>query len=789
MSASRNKGSLVGAVLLALLLVPSCGDGSPEPTHFELLSALRYRRTAGASAHAGDPGQRLLFGDEWYSPVLAERAPYAWMRGRRASLELLVQQTEELQWLELELKAASRLTDQSVEVFLNDESLGAHGVKGDWERLAFPVPAGVVRTGVNRVELVAERELDEESGQRLSLALGRSRLTRTAALPGELPSRLSQSLAEAVSSTLRFEPGQLARVALFAHPDGQLELELSAPLLDQASRARVCVRARGSGPVLYERVVELDGSLETLRIDLAEAAGDRLELELGALPGGASVEVSRADLVVPRAFSDLVIVVVDTLRADRILDPEDRIDTPRIDEFEREGVQFTRAYSHANLTLPSHTALFSSRLPSETGVPLNAARVRGDLPLLSEWMEELGYRTTATISMGTLRPVVPQQGLDRGFAKFDDDLIASMDGYWANERLAPDLASLAHSNAPFFLFAHYSDPHTPFRAHGLVETEARISLGGELKDTVSPPEVVNWQREYTLPPGASVLEVESEADFSMRYLRCTGPAGDLTLSYEEGEPLAACKRLRAVIDNPSSEPLRVELEMWLADVPSPDEHPLRYDREVEHVDGAVGALFDELKRLDLFDDALIVFTSDHGEGLGDHGQGGHGKMLFNDQVHVPLIIKLPGGDERVNGLRARRDQLANHLDVVPTALEMLGLPALPGQRGISLLEDAPRLSISESHYSKSLGDMYALRDGRYVLMYGAKADLFALFDTEEDPGELNDIFAERGHEFEEWQQLLRELSAGALEGVGSREELDADAQNLLRGLGYTDGGE
>jgi len=573
---------------------------------------------------------------------------------------------------------------------------------------------------------------------------------------------------------------------MFAHPGGQLALEASS---NETARLRVCARARGGGPILFERVLELSGETVRSSFDLEAAAGNRLELELGVLAGSAPVLLRAVEQVVPRAFSDLIFVVVDTLRADRILDPGDRIATPRLDQFAAEGVQFTRAYSHANLTLPSHTSMFSSRLPSETRVPLNAARVRGDLPLLSEWMEELGYRTTATISMGTLRPVVAEQGLDRGFAKYDDDLIASMDGHWANERLAPDLSALAASPAPFYLFVHYSDPHAPFRAHGSVEAEASISIRGELLESVATPEVVNWQRSIRLPPGESELVIASEVDFSMRYLRCTGPDGELTIRYEESEPIVAGKRLRAVVVNPGTEPIDGEFEIWLADVPDHSEHSLRYDLEVEHVDGVIGDLFDELERLGCYDDALIIFTSDHGEGLGDHGQGGHGKMLYNDQVHVPLTIKLPLGHEAASVLREKRDQLASHMDLVPTALEVLGLPALPGQRGISLLEDVERLSISESHYSKQLGDMYALRDGRYVLMYGAKADLFALFDFEEDPGELNDLFAERGHEFEEWQELLRELSSGALGDLDSSKELDADAQNLLRGLGYTDGGE
>ena len=792
--------ALGALAVLAFSLGQSCsGEAEPDssrtgraasaaPTRFDLLPALRYRVATAGAAHAGDVRDRKLFDDEWYSPVKSGSAPHSWMRGKRGSLELLVQEPELATTLELELKPEGSLKEQALEVLLNGESLGVHRLVKGWSRLVLPVPDGLATTGSNLVELLAEHELDEveTTGFRLAVAVGEVRLAERAKPTSNTPSGLRESNSIGAGNTLALVANQLTRLPVFAHPGGQLALEASST---GAAELRVCARARGGGPVLFERVLKLHDETVRFHFDLEEAAGNRLVLEIGVLGGSAPVLLGAVDQVVPDSFSDLIFVVVDTLRADRILDPEDRIATPRIDRFAAKGLHFTRAHSHANLTLPSHTSMFSSRLPSETRVPLNAARVRGDLPLLSEWMEELGYRTTATISMSTLRPVVPEQGLDRGFAKFDDDLMASMDGYWANERLAPDLAALAASPAPFYLFVHYSDPHAPFRAHGSVDVEASISIRGELLETVPTPEVINWQRSVSLPPGESEIEIASDYEFSMRYMSCRGPDGELTIRYEESEPLVASKRLRAVVENPGTQPIEGKFEIWLVDVPDPSEQHRRYDLEVEHVDGVVGALFDEFERLGCYDDAMIIFTSDHGQGLGAHGQDGHGRMLYNDQVHVPLAIKLPMSYAATNALRDNRDQLVRHMDLVPTALDVLGLPALPGQRGVSLLEDAKRLSISESHFSKRLGDMYALRDGRYVLMYGAKADLFALFDFAEDPGELNDLFDERGHEFEEWQRLLRELSSGALKDLDSRKELDADAQNLLRGLGYTEGGE
>ena len=88
----RNQSTLVGAALLALLFGASCAESADSPsasTRFDLLPALGSRQVSEATAHAGDPAERGLFDDHWYSPVHGEKAPYAWMRGTRAALDLL----------------------------------------------------------------------------------------------------------------------------------------------------------------------------------------------------------------------------------------------------------------------------------------------------------------------------------------------------------------------------------------------------------------------------------------------------------------------------------------------------------------------------------------------------------------------------------------------------------------------------------------------------------------------------------------------------------------------------
>ena len=226
--------------------------------------------------------------------------------------------------------------------------------------------------------------------------------------------------------------------------------------------------------------------------------------------------------------------------------------------------------------------------------------------------------------------------------------------------------------------------------------------------------------------------------------------------------------------------------MWLADFPTPEEWKDRYGREVEFADAAVGELFDSMRELGLWDDTVVVFTSDHGEGLGEHGVGGHGPNLYDEQIHVPLMLKTQAGHPGRAALARATGTVVRHVDVTPTILELLELPPLEGALGTSLLADAPRQLVSEAHIAKRDRDIYSLRDDHHKLIYVVDRDLFQLFDIVEDPDETIDLFESRGSEFEAWRQTLLQISAGKVDSDGTRAELDPEVEHLLRGLGYTE---
>jgi arylsulfatase A-like enzyme/Flp pilus assembly protein TadD len=166
-----------------------------------------------------------------------------------------------------------------------------------------------------------------------------------------------------------------------------------------------------------------------------------------------------------------------------------------------------------------------------------------------------------------------------------------------------------------------------------------------------------------------------------------------------------------------------------------------YDGEIARTDEILGDFLQDLKERDLYDRSVILFLSDHGEGLGDHGEEEHGVLLYREAIHVPLFLKLPGsrrGGESVAAPVALTD-------IFPTVARLLGLPAPAGLPGVSLTERlggaaAPARRIySETLYPRlHLGwaDLASLVDERYHYIEAPRPELY---DLAADPGEKKDL--------------------------------------------------
>ena len=211
-----------------------------------------------------------------------------------------------------------------------------------------------------------------------------------------------------------------------------------------------------------------------------------------------------------------------------------------------------------------------------------------------------------------------------------------------------------------------------------------------------------------------------------------------------------------------------------------------YDGEIAAADRVVGELLALLRRLGLYDRAAILLMSDHGEGLGDHGEQEHGIFLYREALQVPLLVKLPGGARA--GERVRRP--VGLVDVHPTVLELAGVEAPPGGAGRSLLGPAEegaagdRAIYSETWYPRlhyGWSELLSLVRGRHHYIEAPRPELY---DLEADPRQRRDLLRRRPALADE---LRRELAAYAVDLAPPLPATD-EARRRLRALGYLGGG-
>jgi arylsulfatase A-like enzyme/Flp pilus assembly protein TadD len=168
-----------------------------------------------------------------------------------------------------------------------------------------------------------------------------------------------------------------------------------------------------------------------------------------------------------------------------------------------------------------------------------------------------------------------------------------------------------------------------------------------------------------------------------------------------------------------------------------------YEGEIAAVDAVVGELIEILRELGIYDDALIFFLSDHGEGLYDHGARGHGVFLYREAIQVPLLLKLPGNAHAGASVAAP----AQLIDVLPTITERLGLPTPEGLGGlplVRLLEEVPSLRpvFAETQYPRlhyGWSDLSSIVYGRFHYIEAPRPELY---DLEADPAETEDVLAQ-----------------------------------------------
>lgn len=432
----------------------------------------------------------------------------------------------------------------------------------------------------------------------------------------------------------------------------------------------------------------------------------------------------------PPSHPNVVLISLDTVRRDHL--PTfgyGRPTAPALDALARRATVFWNAIAQETNTAPSHASMFTGRYPHQHGCALNGYRLVDGVPTLAEVLRSAGFATGAFVSGFSLDGKTT--GLDRGFDAYDDDFSGKRRDGAATVELARGWLAERRADRPFFLFVHLYDAHGPYEPKGGYEGLFR-------SDDPGP-------RLTRIPP----------------YQRHAGA---------DGRP---SERLGEFVD--------------------------RYDAMIRYADDRVAELFDGID----FERTIVVVLSDHGETLGERYRVlDHGGHVTDEQVRIPLVVHAPGI------AAGRVDDLVETVDLLPTLIELVGVdaaaapsagrslaPAMRGAAPSSPAADRIVFSCAEA-ISERFADagydldrakhLFGVRSARWklIVLPGRRGDYEELYDLAADPGETRSLARERPELCAAYRALLKGHLAAGGASLEAPPELDPEAIDKLRSLGY-----
>ncbi|MHC5182710.1 MAG: sulfatase-like hydrolase/transferase, partial [Planctomycetota bacterium] len=216
-----------------------------------------------------------------------------------------------------------------------------------------------------------------------------------------------------------------------------------------------------------------------------------------------------------------------------------------------------------------------------------------------------------------------------------------------------------------------------------------------------------------------------------------------------------------------------------------------YAGEIAYTDYCIQQVLDKLKALKIYDDALIIIVGDHGEGRGEHDEDSHGYYIYQSCIHVPLLVRFPGGQHE----NKRIEQTVGLVDLAPTICRWTELDPLSEYIGQDLTGYVEKNDIDERLlYSESLlptkygcSSLLSLTGDRWKYIQSSEPELY---DLKNDPGELDNLIEPEAKRARLLQDELKLLIAEQVRETGSRsdQELDDESRKKLESLGYVAGG-
>ncbi|MCA1779354.1 MAG: sulfatase [Xanthomonadaceae bacterium] len=333
---------------------------------------------------------------------------------------------------------------------------------------------------------------------------------------------------------------------------------------------------------------------------------------------GATSETSASGVAATRPH--IILITIDTLRADRVgVYGNNAGLTPNINRLAESGTVFDHAIAPMGTTWPTHTSMFTGLYPRYHGVRRNGHALAGGVSSVAELLSNAGFQTGSFISFRAMHHV---GGLDRGFAAASDAQRPS--GKTDPIRDGRDVTDLALE----WLSEQAGDAHP-------------VMMWMHLFEPHGPYDLTAYSREWMTRTGYRGL-LRDGASMELLHQRTR----EITGSADELEALNVL-----------------------------------YDGEVRLADAYVGETLDRLAELEMLDRSIVIVTSDHGQALGEDGRMGHGPVLWEEVLHVPLVVR----DFRRDRQPDRISQTVGLADLAPTMVDYaLGLQ-LPGVHGRSLV--------------------------------------------------------------------------------------------------------
>lgn len=564
------------------------------------------------------------------------------------------------------------------------------------------------------------------------------------------------------------------RNCIYVHSPAAITYETAIP-----RNARLTVGmgiTEPNAPITF-RVVA-DGSTELMKRTLGDAfAWEDASIDLGAYAGRniridfetsspreGTVALWTSPVLTqaaPKPRPNVLIYLIDTLRADHAsLYGYHRKTTPFLDQLGAQGLVFEDCQVQAPWTKPSVASLLTSLYSYTHGIVNDFDMVPPGSPALAEELRKAGYVTAGVVANPFAGRI---SGLQRGFDFLDEWSVIQRyrnekedrgtDSAAVNRIVFPWLEQ--HRHEPFFLYAHTTDPHAPYRPPAGFEEKF-----------ANPAETPRFDREYK----------------RMRDVRQYGGG--------------------TVVDRAAVKRAGVDPDRFIRQAVD------RYDGEILYNDFSLQRLVDKLKELGILDNTLLIVVSDHGEEFWEHGWTAHGQSLYTELAHGVFLMYGP----KLIPKPLRVSEPVQLIDVMPTILDLLGLPMpemVQGQSLAGFVRGQPfhrRGAVVSSRFASPhfLGhvpengtDIFTMMDANWKLIFRPRAKKvhlkeMELYDRRADPKETRDVAAEHPQQAE---QIRREIGRwidaqdrirGSLRG-GGKATIDAKTMEQLRSLGYLGG--